>query len=143
MIKTYQIKNVFSTKLAKRFTVGKESKVIIFESKRKNGILTYETGDEAVQKAIESSKFFRSKQIVVTHTRENPNKTDEADDTDDAVEGVADEVTVYDEVTKFREAQEILTGEPYNVPKTSPDLRSKDAIKAKAEELGVSFPNLN
>lgn len=67
----------------------------------------------------------------------------------DGEDGVKEEETenahdpvVYDEVDKFRDAQRILTSPPYNVPKTSTEIRSKEAIHVKAAELGISFPNL-
>ena len=68
--------------------------------------------------------------------------SDDSEGLEDLDGGDAHEPVIYDEVDKFRDAQAILTSPPYNVPKTSTELKSKEAIHAKAAELGVSFPNL-
>lgn len=145
MFKTYQIKDVFSEKKAIRFTVNGTSKTIIFESKRKNGILTAEVSDEKTQQAIESTEKFKERQIIISSSRAVPGRTTEAT-TDDTADDVADTDNVkaisYPDVATFGKAREILTGEPYNLAKTSNKLKNAEAILATAEELGVSFPNL-
>ena len=139
MIKTYQMKDVFSAKKAKRFTVDGKSKTIVFESKRKNGLLSAEVEHDAVQQVIEKSKYWKNKTITLVSSRQKPS-TDEDEDEEPGLSHP--DAKEYPDVTKFREAQDILTAEPYNIPKTSPDLRNKVAILEKAVELGVSFPNL-
>lgn len=49
-------------------------------------------------------------------------------------------LTVIDDVTSAQKAKEVLRSEPFNVPFQS--LGSIEKIRAKAEELGVSFPNV-
>lgn len=55
-------------------------------------------------------------------------------------EGGKGEVVVFDEVTKLQEAKRILSGEPYNVSVSN--FMNKEVILQKAQEVGVSFPNL-
>lgn len=55
-------------------------------------------------------------------------------------EGGKGEVVVFDEVTKLQEAKRILSGEPYNVSVSN--FMNKETILQKAQEVGVSFPNL-
>lgn len=136
MLKTYQINDVFSEKKAIRFTVAGKSKTIIFESKRKNGILTAEVADEKTQQAIESTDKFKEKQITISSSRPSPGMTTVTPATDE-IEGLS-----YPEVTTFGKAREILTSEPYNLAKTSNKLKNAEAILATAAELNVSFPNL-
>mgnify|MGYP000996150413 FL=1 len=50
------------------------------------------------------------------------------------------EVVVFDKVTKLQEAKRILSGEPYNVSVSN--FMNKETILQKAQEVGVSFPNL-
>lgn len=71
--KTYVINDLNSLKVAKRFTVNNRSKTIIFESKQKNGILSYSTISPSEQKAIEESEMFENKVIQLAKTE----KTDE------------------------------------------------------------------
>jgi len=145
MFKTYQIKDVFSEKKAIRFTVNGTSKTIIFESKRKNGILTAEVSDEKMQQAIENTDKFKEKQIIISSSRPVPGKPAETTATDDTAEGDTDittEATTYPDVITYGRAREILTGEPYNLAKTSNKLKNAESILATAAELGVSFPNL-
>lgn len=95
----------------------------------------FDTDDVQLQAAIESSPFFNSKEIRLSFSAD----TQKEDLKNDKVD--ADPIE-YPDVTKFREAQDVLTGEPWNLPKTSPELRSKEAILKIASELGVNFPNL-
>ena len=165
MIQTYQIKDQFSTKVAKRFDVGGNSKTVVFESKRKNGLLTYVTGDKKVQDAIEGSHYFENEQIVLTGQQALPGKARVAakpvivptvDPTDDLGEdedfndlnedegGEGAETggpTAYPEVTTFKEARDVFERD-FGIKKTSATVNSPEKIMNKAEELGVSFPNL-
>ena len=142
MLKTYQIKDTFSEKKAIRFTVDGKSKTIVFESRRKNGILTAEVADEKTQQAIESTDKFISKQITISSSRPVPGiPTEQENMTLDHLEGT--EGTSYPDVTTFSKAREILTGEPYNLAKTSTRLKNAEAILATAAELNVSVPALS
>ena len=133
MKKVYQKKDQFSNLSSLRITVNGKSQTVVFENKRKNALLTLETEDEAVQKAIEDSNQFKSGKIerISGTTAKTIVSVPEPD-----------EVKDYPEVTTFAQAKEILTGEPYKVGKTSTSLKSVEGILAKAAELGVSFPNL-
>jgi len=148
MLKTYQIKDAYSVKKAINFPVNGSSKLIVFESKNKNSILTFETSDADIQGAIETSKYFKTKEstmflpkITVIKT-ENTND-DELDTTDDAgndKQPTGAGTKEYPEVTTFEDAKTVLKGEPYNVAFQA--LGSPEKIFAKAAEMGVSFPNL-
>lgn len=144
MLKTYQINDVFSEKKAIRFTVAGKSKTIIFESRRKNGILTAEVADEKTQQAIESTDKFKEKQITISSSRPSPGMTTVTPATDEIASETSNEGEgfSYPEVTTFGKAREILTSEPYNLAKTSNKLKNAEAILATAAELNVSFPNL-
>ncbi|MBP8945782.1 MAG: hypothetical protein KBG25_07800 [Paludibacteraceae bacterium] len=131
MIKTYKIRDNFSTKKAIRFNSG----FAIFEDKTKNGILQYSTSNKNMQNDIENSDYFLRGIITCTVTNikkqtkkqnRNPEQTDDEND--------------YSNVTTFKQARDILSAKPYNVPLSS--LRNQSMIFAKAEELGINFPNL-
>ena len=134
MKKVYQKKDQFSNLSSLRITVNGKSQTVVFENKRKNGILTCETSDEAVQKGIEDSRQFKEGKIVCIEgaTEKAPATTTKTDF----------QPAEYPEVTTFAQAKEVLTGEPYKVGKTSNSLKSVEGIHAKAAELGISFPNL-
>ena len=88
---------------------------------------------------------FKEKQIIIISSRPVQGKPAETTVADDAAEGDADtttEATTYPDVSTYGKAREILTGEPYNLGKTSNKLKNAEAILATAAELGVSFPNL-
>lgn len=134
---------------------------INFEKLYFNDPLAYfTTGDEKLQEAIETSKFFKSKEIRITGTIE-PVAEPEAEVTEEVQEvteaapeaevtEAVQEVTeaapeapkqvVHAEVTKFQEAKKLLTAEPYKV--TFQALGSPEKILKKAAELGIRFPNL-
>lgn len=138
MFKTYQIKDVFSSKIAKRFTVDGASKTIVFESKRNNGLLTFATADKKVQDAIEESHYFEDELISVIGSVAVNKKAAKAESTKDDELGIVE----YPEVTTFKAAREVLSGEPYNIPATSREISNAEKVFAKAEELGIRFPNL-
>lgn len=133
MKKVYQKKDQFSNLSSLRITVKGKSQTVVFENKRKNSLLIFETNDEEVQKGIEDSNQFKSGKIecIVGATT----KTIASDPN-------SDQVQEYPEVVTFAQAKEVLTGEPYKVGKTSNSLKSVEGILAKAAELGISFPNL-
>lgn len=117
-----------------------------------SGAPTFSTANESIQQAIENSKAWEDGKIILLSEEPMgplPGKVeppkDIASKDDDNLPTKPDNassVVAYDEVTKFRDAQDILTSPPYNVAKTSPEITSKERIHAKAAELGVSFPNL-
>ena len=51
----------------------------------------------------------------------------------------ADNTVVLSEVTNMQQARALLMAEPYNCPLSQ--LQNKGAVKAAAQEKGVSFPN--
>lgn len=134
--KIYQRKDQFSSSSAVRLTVNGKSKTALFESKRKNGILTYETSDADVQQAIEESKYFESGNITLQSTSVESGKLK----VESGGSTGGDDTTEYPDVTSFQEAKEILRAEPYKVLFQS--LNSEANILKKAEECGVVFPNL-
>ena len=147
MKKTYQIKSPHSIKKAINFTVGGKSCVIVFESKNKNGILTYETSDAAIQNAIEDSKYFKGQDETMFFTKITLLKTEGAPPVQNAAVAAvasipADDgsaLKAYDEVTTWEQAKTVLRSE-YGVGATSNALKSPEGILAKAAELGISFP---
>jgi len=149
--KVYQQKNQFSNSSAIRIDVKGKSKTVTFESKRRNGLLTYETEDADIQSAIESTKQFEAGKITCIEGTVRPQapkgvvkKEVDGGDGGDAIpvkpEVKKTEVVEYAEVTEFQAAKEILRSEPYLVPFQA--LNSIPNILKKAEEVGVSFPNL-
>ena len=52
---------------------------------------------------------------------------------------VADGTVAVSEVTNMQQARAVLMAEPYNCPLAQ--LQNKSAIKAMAQEKGISFPN--
>lgn len=138
MKKTYQLKDVFSSKLGLRVDTVNGSKIVIFESKRQKGILTYTTDNRSVQDGIEGSGKYLEGAITILRSEALPVAGNEkVVQGDSAIEHVAN---VYEGVTTYKEAREVLTGEPYGVPVSH--LSNSTSIHAKADELGVSFPNL-
>lgn len=61
--KIYQKAALNTTQSAMRVTVKGKSKTVVFESKRRNGLLTYETADKNIQEAIENTVQYDSGQI--------------------------------------------------------------------------------
>jgi hypothetical protein len=161
-IKTYQLKDGNSTKSAKRIDVGGKSRMIIFESKRRDGNLLFSTADSKVQKGLEESKYFENETVTVISEKEiasvlqkpakakkkaakpepvveeDPDDEDMDEDPDD--ENPDEELTEIEGVTTLQKAKEALRGEPWNV--AAGELKNAEMILNKAAELGVSFPNL-
>lgn len=151
--KTYMLNKLvsqFSLRLNNRFATFK---TIGFASPYSSGKPQYSTKDEEEQASIESSNAFKDGLIkLVSEVDIEPKKKTKApveppkapdEDGLDNLDGLdVHEPAVYEDITKFRDAQGILTSPPYNVPKTSTELKSKETIHAKAAELGISFPNL-
>lgn len=139
--KIYQRKDQFSASSAVRLDVNGKSKTIIFESKRKNGLLTYETDNSDIQSAIEKSKGYTAGTIIcilgAVAVKAVAVKTPASPASPSPSTGGEQE---YPEVTEWQAAKEVLRSEPYNVPFQA--LNNPPNIQKKAEELGVSFPNL-
>ena len=97
----------------------------------------YVTDNPLYQKAIEESEQFRNGEIVIGATEKIEEKVAEANAAS-AEANSKKEVIV--SVTNVQQARSILMGEPYKIPLS--ELQNKVAIRAKADELGISFPNL-
>ena len=96
----------------------------------------YVTDNPLYQKAIEESEQFRNGEIVIGATEKIEEKVSEANAAS-AEANSKKEVIV--SVTNVQQARSILMGEPYKIPLS--ELQNKVAIRAKADELGISFPN--
>lgn len=96
----------------------------------------YVTDNPLYQKAIEESEQFRNGEIVIGATEKIEEKVSEANAAS-AEANSKKEVIVG--VTNVQQARSILMGEPYKIPLS--ELQNKVAIRAKADELGISFPN--
>ncbi len=97
----------------------------------------YVTDNPLYQKAIEDSEQFRSGEIVIGATEKIEEKKIADDVAKKSLENSKIEVNV--SVTNVQQARSVLMGEPYKVPLS--ELQNKQAIRSKADELGVSFPN--
>ena len=97
----------------------------------------YVTDNPLYQKAIEDSEQFRSGEIVIGATEKIEEKKVADDVAKKSLENSKIEVNV--SVTNVQQARSVLMGEPYKVPLS--ELQNKQAIRSKADELGVSFPN--
>ena len=96
----------------------------------------YVTDNPLYQKAIEESEQFRNGEIVIGATE----KIEEAAPaTETALAGENSKQEVFVNVTNVQQARSVLMGEPYKVSLS--ELQNKVAVRAKADELGISFPN--
>lgn len=94
-----------------------------------NGPLNqYKTSDKEIQKAIEATERFKNGTIILS--RQNGGAEPE-----EKIETQKE----YPGITDFQEAAEILRKD-FNVAHQS--VRSPEAILKKAQEVGVSFPDL-
>jgi len=138
--KTYEWGGVDSLSLA--LTIDGKKRDITFPPGREKPKVNaqYETTDEDIQAKIEGCHLFRIGQIQVKFQR---TIADAAPVTDAKV--TPPKVTgapmkgVYPSVTTIQQAADKLIG---NFAISADLLKTPDAILAKAEELGVSFPNL-
>lgn len=94
----------------------------------------YSTDKEVIQKAIESSLLYKSGVISRGDVYETKEEADEEAIVTDTGKG-----SDYPEVINMQKAKEILMSEPYNV--SLADLQNKEAVTAKAAELGITFSN--
>ena len=97
----------------------------------------YVTDNTLFQRAIENSEIFRNGEIKRGRVEII------AEPGDDAVqennESELSDLQVFTEVTNLQQARSVLMASPYNC--TLAQLQNKAAIKAVAQEKGVSFPN--
>lgn len=95
----------------------------------------YTTDNPMYQQAIENSDAFRRGEIkrgrVVSLDEEVANNVDEGEE--------AGEKNSFVEVVNLQQARAVLMAEPYNC--TLSELQNKSAVKAAAEQKGISFPN--
>lgn len=96
---------------------------------------SYTTDNPIYQNAIERSELFRKGEIVVGTVYQL-----ESTEADTLVSGQPqDDTTAFPDVTNVQQARSVLMGAPYNIPLS--ELQNKAAVRGKADELGVSFPN--
>ena len=95
----------------------------------------YVTDNPVYQQAIENSEQFRSGEIVIGVSEDVAEET-MASGCADSADGAS---AVFTDVTNVQQARSVIMGEPYNVPLS--ELQNKAAVRAKADELGLSFPN--
>lgn len=97
----------------------------------------YVTDNTLFQRAIENSEIFRNGEIKRGRVEII------AEPGDDAVqennESEFSDLQVFSDVTNLQQARTVLMASPYNC--TLAQLQNKAAIKAVAQEKGVSFPN--
>ncbi|MBQ3539074.1 MAG: hypothetical protein IJA46_04515 [Bacteroidaceae bacterium] len=97
----------------------------------------YITDNPLYQRAIENSADFRNG-VIKRGSVVNIDKADENEPTDASVVMSEDENTYHD-VTNTQQARAILMAEPYKCPLS--ELQNKVSVRAKAQELGVKFPD--
>jgi hypothetical protein len=134
MKKTYKYVQSFGNRCVCAFGGEKQRFYVCFE-KEQNNDLIYETDEESVQQAIESSEIFKSGIIECVG-----GATKAADTKAAAIPPAPVFYTEFPEVTDFQAAAEVLKGEPYNV--LDKDLATPAKIKAAAKKNLVSFSNL-
>ena len=104
----------------------------------------FDTSEKKLQTSIEKSQFFESGEIKLIFSNEEEEKAITQKQSAKKETALKKEAAtdVYVDVTTFEQAKNVLTGDPYNIAKTSPTLSSPEAIFKQASELNVSFPNL-
>jgi hypothetical protein len=95
---------------------------------------TYVTSIKEVQEAIESSDRYINGDIGLKNSADDENDSEEA-----LSEG--NPPKSFPEVIDINMAVDVLSAEPYKVDKRS--LKTPSAIRSKAKEYNVEFPNLN
>ena len=143
MIKIYKVN---SSKQRCSFSVPGQDRSIVFEcinygARFSDNTPRHTTADPEEQKIIEGFDSFKKGEIIIDKTiSTEPTKEVKAKPVKEEVEPIKVSATINEEATNPQKAKEVLRQEPYNVPFQS--LGSVEKIKAKAEELGVSFPNM-
>ena len=97
---------------------------------------SYTTENPLYQKAIEDSEQFHNGEIVIGAT-EKIEEMVSSSKVPCNEENSKKEVFV--NVTNVQQARSLLMAEPYNVSLS--ELQNKQAVRGKADELGISFPN--
>ena len=145
--KTGMVKKYYSGYLNYCFTTFYKDKKFVFDFVPLEGYtrgILYLNREEDME-ALEASEEFKTGVITLAEVL-GENESDQQDDGNPQKEqeeqdgGGKGEVVVFDEVTKLQEAKRILSGEPYNVSVSN--FMNKETILQKAQEVGVSFPNL-
>ena len=95
----------------------------------------YVTENPLFQRAIENSDAFRSGEIKQGRVE----VVDEVGNSTFNAEEKQSDVAILSEVTNMQQARNVLMAEPYNCQLSQ--LQNKNAVKAVAAEMGVSFPN--
>lgn len=94
----------------------------------------YTTDNPLFQRAIENSEAFRNGEI-----KRGKVEVCGAEQEPDAVVVADDETVAFGEVTNLQQARALLMAAPYNCMLSQ--LQNKSAVKAVAQEKGISFPN--
>lgn len=97
----------------------------------------YITDNPLYQRAIENSADFRNG-VIKRGSVVNIDKADENEPTDASVV-MSEDKNTYHDVTNTQQARAILMAEPYKCPLS--ELQNKVSVRAKAQELGVKFPD--
>ncbi len=141
-----KIYKVNSNKQRCSFSIPGTNKSILFEcinygARFSDNTPRYTTADLDEQEIIESFESFKKGEISIEKEikKEEVAKKVVVDEEEKQVTGKIP-ATIFEEVNTIQKAKEVLRLEPYNVQFQS--LGSVEKIKAKAEELGVSFPNV-
>jgi hypothetical protein len=126
------------------FKVNKASVRVNFEggaiSSRGTVPAQFATTQVAIQKAIESSSLYKSGVITKGSVYEMEEESDSSSRQEILTSTVGEDgCTDYPGVANMQQAKEVLMAEPFNI--SLADLQNKDAVKAKANELKVSFSN--
>lgn len=95
----------------------------------------YVTDNLIYQKAIEDSEQFKNGEIVIGQSEEVADETE----IQSTAESMNVASAVFADVTNVQQARNVMMGEPFNVPLS--ELQNKAAVRAKADEFAVSFPN--
>lgn len=99
----------------------------------------YVTDNTLFQRAIENSEIFRNGEIKRGKVEIIAEPGDVAEQENYGGEDVSSELQSFSDVTNLQQARAVLMASPYNC--TLAQLQNKAAIKAVAQEKGVSFPN--
>lgn len=132
------------------FAIPKTGRSIVFEcinygARFSDNTPRYSTADADEQAIIEGFDSFKCGDITIEKEIGNTTKTVKtAEKVVEEVEKKEDDIqvepTIFEDVTTAQKAKEVLRSEPFNVSHQS--MGTVEKVKAKADELGVSFPNV-
>ena len=97
----------------------------------------YVTDNTLFQRAIENSEIFRNGEIKRGRVEIIAEQGDDA--VQENNESELSDLQVFSDVTNLQQARTVLMASPYNC--TLAQLQNKAALKAVAQDKGVSFPN--